>query len=309
MPKNATIPDPEVKQENGEALVDPICYEKIKICSDYILNKTKHRPKIAIICGSGLDPMIGGLAELIKNPDSFPYEEIPGFPRSTVEGHVGRLLLGLLNNIPVLIMQGRFHSYEGYPLWKTAMPVRVMKLIGIEQLIVTNAGGGLNNMFTVGDIMMIKDHINLPGFSCQHPLRGPNDNRFGPRFFPTNDLYNKAYRDMGKQVARSLNLDGIVREGVYVMVGGPNYETVAELKMLRELGVDSVGMSTIPETIVAHHCGMKVFACSLITNMCVVEYNTGIDTNHEEVIAWGKKRANDMKDFIAKMVEVITNNP
>jgi len=309
MPKNATIPDPEVKQENGEALVDPICYEKIKICSDYILSKTKHRPKIAIICGSGLDPMIGGLAELIKNPDSFPYEEIPGFPRSTVEGHVGRLLLGLLNNIPVLIMQGRFHSYEGYPLWKTAMPVRVMKLIGIEQLIVTNAGGGLNNMFTVGDIMMIKDHINLPGFSCQHPLRGPNDNRFGPRFFPTNDLYNKAYRDMGKQVARSLNLDGIVREGVYVMVGGPNYETVAELKMLRELGVDSVGMSTIPETIVAHHCGMKVFACSLITNMCVVEYNTGIDTNHEEVIAWGKKRANDMKDFIAKMVEVITNNP
>ena len=116
------------------------------------------------------------------------------------EGHVGRLLLGLLNNIPVLIMQGRFHAYEGYPLWKTAMPVRVMKLIGIEQLIATNAGGGLNNMFTVGDIMMIKDHINLPGFSCQHPLRGPNDSRFGPRFFPANDLYHKKYRDCGKQV-------------------------------------------------------------------------------------------------------------
>merc|ERR1711936_1123582 len=164
-------------QEDGsnvEALYDPISYEKIKVCSDYILGKTTHRPKIGIICGSGL----GGLAELIKDPDVFPYEDIPGFPQSTVEGHVGRLLLGLLNGIPVLIMQGRFHSYEGYPLWKTAMPVRVMKVVGVETLIATNAGGGLNNMFTVGDIMMIKDHINLPGFSCQHPLRGPNDGRF-----------------------------------------------------------------------------------------------------------------------------------
>lgn len=304
MNANTETATPE-NAHNSEALYDPISYEKIKVCSDYVLSHSAHRPKIAIICGSGL----GGLAELITNPDSFPYEEIPGFPRSTVEGHVGRLLLGLLNGVPILIMQGRFHSYEGYPLWKTAMPVRVMKLIGVETLIATNAGGGLNNMFTVGDIMMIKDHINLPGFSCQHPLRGPNDQRFGPRFFPTNDLYNKKFRDIGKQVARSLNLDGIVREGVYTMVGGPNYETVAELKMLRELGVDAVGMSTIPETIVAHHAGIKVFACSLITNMCVVEYNTGIDTNHEEVIEWGRKRANDMKDFIARMVEVITNNP
>jgi len=285
-------------------LYDPISYEKIKICSDYILKNSSHRPRIGIICGSGL----GGLADLATKPDVFPYEDIPGFPRSTVAGHVGRLLLGELNGIPVVIMQGRFHSYEGYPLWKTAMPVRVMKLIGVDNLLVTNAGGGLNTMFSVGDIMVLKDHINLPGFACQHPLRGPNDERFGPRFFPTNDLYNKKYRDIARQVARSLNLDGIVRQGVYAMVGGPNYETVAELKMLRELGVDSVGMSTIPETIVAHHCGMKVFACSLITNMCVVEYNTGIDTNHEEVIEWGKKRAHDMKTFIAKMVEAIFNN-
>eukprot|EP00091_Calanus_sinicus_P017676 TRINITY_DN3824_c0_g1_i1.p1 TRINITY_DN3824_c0_g1~~TRINITY_DN3824_c0_g1_i1.p1 ORF type:complete len:207 (-),score=45.68 TRINITY_DN3824_c0_g1_i1:68-640(-) len=188
----------------------------------------------------------------------------------------------------------------------TALPVRVMKLVGVESLLVTNAAGGLNAMFTVGDIMVLKDHINLPGFSCQHPLRGPNDERFGPRFFPTNDLYNKRYRDLARQVGRSLNLNGIVRQGVYAMVGGPNYETVAELKMLKELGVDSVGLSTLPETIVAHHCGIKVFACSLITNMCVVEYNQ--DTNHEEVIEWGKKRANDMKDFIAKMVEAISNN-
>merc|ERR1711971_26181 len=184
---------------NGGAgkLHDPISYEVISECSDYIKARSKHRPKIGIICGSGLDPYIGGLADLAKDADIFPYSDIPGFPQSTVAGHVGRLLLGELDGVAVVIMQGRFHSYEGYELWK----------------------------------------------------------------------------------------------------------------MLRELGVDSVGMSTIPETIAAHHCGMKVFACSLITNMCVVEYGTGIDTNHDEVIEVGKRRANDMKDFIAKMVVAISKNP
>jgi len=292
---------------DGE-LKDPISYEIISVCSNYILSKTQHRPKIGIICGSGLDPYIGGLADLAQKADIFPYSEIPGFPKSTVAGHKGRLLIGELNGVPVVIMQGRFHSYEGYPLWKCAMPVRVMRLLGVEHLLVTNAGGGLNAAFNVGDIMVLKDHINLPGFACINPLRGPNDERFGPRFFPCNDLYNHEYMKISKKVARDLNLDGIVRLGVYAMVGGPNYETVAELKLLRELGVDSVGMSTIPETIVAHHCGMKVFACSLITNMCVVEYGTGIETNHEEVIEVGKKRADDMKDFIAKMVAAIYNN-
>jgi len=291
------------KESNG-VVEDPISHDIVSQASDYILSRTRHRPSIGIICGSGL----GGLADLAQNADVFPYSEIPGFPQSTVSGHVGRLLLGELHGVTVVIMQGRFHSYEGYPLWKTAMPVRVMKLLGVEILMVTNAGGGLNAAFNVGDIMVLKDHINLPGFSCQHPLRGPNDEKFGPRFFPTNDLYKKEFRDLARKVARQLNLDGIVRQGVYAMVGGPNYETVAELKLLRELGVDSVGMSTIPETIVAHHCGMKVFACSLITNMCVVEYGTGIDTNHQEVIEWGRKRANDMKDFIAKMVVAVTES-
>jgi len=277
-------------------------------CANYVKERTGHQPKIGIICGSGLDPYIGGLADLAKNADVFPYSDIPGFPKSTVAGHVGRLVVGELNGVAVVIMQGRFHSYEGYPLWKCAMPVRVMKLLGVEHLLVTNAGGGLNAAFNVGDIMVLKDHINLPGFACNHPLRGPNDERFGPRFFPCNDLYNSDYRYLARKVAKDLNLEGIVRQGVYAMVGGPNYETVAELKMLRELGVDSVGMSTIPETIVAHHCGMKVFACSLITNMCVVEYGTGIETNHEEVIEVGKKRADDMKDFIAQMVIAIGNN-
>jgi len=292
-----------------EGLSDPISYEKVKVCSDFILANTHHRPKIGIICGSGLDPLIEGLAELVTQPKIFSYENIPGFPRlrDAASTGMGRLVLGELGSVPVAILQGRFQVYEGYPMWMTALPVRVLKLIGVESLLVTNAAGGLNPMFTVGDIMVLKDHINLPGLACQHPLRGPNDERFGPRFFPTNDLYCKQYRDLAKQVARSLNLSGIVRQGVYAMLGGPNYETVAELKMLRDLKVDTVGLSTLPETIVAHHCGIKVFACSLITNMCVVEYNQ--DTNHDEVIEWGRKRANDMQEFLAKMVEAIYNNP
>jgi purine-nucleoside phosphorylase len=292
-----------LKQSNIDS-ADPISFENVNISAKYILDRTKHRPTIGIICGSGL----GGLADLVEQPDIFSYADIPNFPVSTCPGHIGRLLIGELGGIPVIVMQGRFHSYEGYPLWKTALPVRVMKLVGIKFLIATNAGGGLNKAFKVGDIMILKDHINLPGFSCQHPLRGPNDERFGPRFFPCNDIYDPEYMKISKKIARDVNLEGIVRLGVYAMVGGPNYETVAELKLLRELGVDSVGMSTIPETIVAHHCGMKVFACSLITNMCVVEYGTGIETNHEEVIEVGKKRADDMKDFIAKMVVAIYNN-
>jgi len=279
-------------------ILDPISFENISESANFILERTKHRPKIGIICGSGL----GGLADLVQNADVFEYQDIPNFPVSTVPGHQGRLLLGHLRDIPVLVMQGRFHSYEGYELWKTAMPVRVMKLIGVTQLIATNAGGGLNKAFQVGDIMILKDHINLPGFSCQHPLRGPNDTNFGPRFFPCNDLYDPTYRKVARKLAWDLKLEGVVREGIYTMVGGPNYETIAELKLLRTLGVDSVGMSTIPETIVAHHCGIRVFACSLITNLCIVEYGTGLETNHEEVIEVGKRRAEDLKRFVEHMV-------
>eukprot|EP00088_Acartia_fossae_P027597 TRINITY_DN2833_c0_g1_i11.p1 TRINITY_DN2833_c0_g1~~TRINITY_DN2833_c0_g1_i11.p1 ORF type:complete len:172 (-),score=41.15 TRINITY_DN2833_c0_g1_i11:976-1449(-) len=151
--------------------------------------------------------------------------------------------------------------------------------------------------------MVLKDHINLPGFSCQHPLRGPNDDRFGDRFFPVNDMYDRELRELARELASSLNLDDIVKEGIYTMVGGPNYETVAELKLLSLLGVDSVGMSTIPETLVAHHCGIKVFACSLITNLCIDDYDTSLKPNHEEVVEVGKKRAEDLKDFVTLMVQ------
>eukprot|EP00088_Acartia_fossae_P027596 TRINITY_DN2833_c0_g1_i10.p1 TRINITY_DN2833_c0_g1~~TRINITY_DN2833_c0_g1_i10.p1 ORF type:complete len:334 (-),score=70.17 TRINITY_DN2833_c0_g1_i10:856-1818(-) len=278
---------------------DPISFENVNISAQYILDRTSYRPTIGIICGSGL----GGLAELVEDPDTFSYADIPNFPVSTCPGHVGRLLVGKLGGVPVIVMQGRFHSYEGYPLWKTALPVRVMKLVGIKFLIATNAGGGLNKTFKVGDIMVLKDHINLPGFSCQHPLRGPNDDRFGDRFFPVNDMYDRELRELARELASSLNLDDIVKEGIYTMVGGPNYETVAELKLLSLLGVDSVGMSTIPETLVAHHCGIKVFACSLITNLCIDDYDTSLKPNHEEVVEVGKKRAEDLKDFVTLMVQ------
>ncbi|XP_069956586.1 purine nucleoside phosphorylase isoform X2 [Cherax quadricarinatus] len=258
----------------------PYPYEVIQESAEYLLSGTRHRPKIGVICGSGL----GGLADQLDERDVFPYESIPNFPVSTVVGHAGRMVIGLLSGVPVMCMQGRFHAYEGYPLWKCAMPVRVMKLMGVEQIIVTNAAGGLNPGFKVGDIMIIKDHINMQGFAGDSPLRGRNDERFGPRFPAMNNAYDKNLRDMAKKIVADMNLSDVVQEGVYVMLGGPTYETVAELKLLRVVGVDAVGMSTVPEVVVARHCGMKVFAFSLITNQCIMQYDTDATANHEEVL-------------------------
>jgi len=281
---------------------EPLTYEAIEQSAKYLAERTCHRPRIGIICGSGL----GGLAELLKEKDVFPYEEIPNFPVSTVPGHAGRMVIGLLGDVPIMCMQGRFHIYEGYPLWKCAMPVRVMKLFGVTHLVCTNAAGGLNATYNVGDIMLIKDHINLPGFAGESPLRGRNDERFGPRFMPMNNLYDIALRKIAKAVAADLGIDGFIREGVYVMLGGPTYETVAELKLLQILGIDAVGMSTVPEAVVARHCGMSVLAFSLITNTCITEYDTQEETNHEEVIEVGNMRQNDLKQFVTSIVATIT---
>jgi len=284
-------------QISNDKPTDPINYDKLGDSSAHILNNTSYRPKIAIICGSGL----GGLGDLVKNPDVFPYSAIPHFPVSTVTGHAGRILLGVLEGVEVLVMQGRFHAYEGYKLWQTALPIRVMKLVGIEFLMVTNAAGGINKTFGVGDVMVLNDHINLPGFACEHPLRGLNDSRFGNRFFPCNNVYSKEAREIAFKVGEEFGMREYMREGVYSMTGGPNYETDAEVRLLRQWGVDAVGMSTIPETLVAHHCGIKVFACSLITNKC------GEETNHEEVVTIAMSRGEDMKKFMAKMVNEVSN--
>lgn len=202
-------------------------------------------------------------------------------------------------------MKGRFHYYEGYPLWKCAMPVRVMKIMGVDHLIATNAAGGLNPAFKVGDIMLVKDHINLVGFAGNNPLQGPNDERFGPRFPPMNRAYDKDLIKDAKEIAAKMGLGNNIHEGIYTCLGGPNFETVAELMMLRNLGADTVGMSTVHEVITAIHCDLKVFAFSLITNKCIMEYETEADPNHEEVIDVGKMRENILKTFVMNIVKHI----
>lgn len=274
-------------------------YEIIKEIADYLLERTDIRPKIGIICGSGLN----SLADLLTKTNAFPYETIPNFPVSTVEGHVGRMVFGYLEGVPIMCMQGRFHYYEGYPLSKCSMPVRVMKLVGVTHLLATNAAGGLNNKFKVGDIMLVRDHINMMGFAGNSPLQGPNDPRFGPRFPPMTNGYDRELIKIAKKISVEMGIEKDVHEGVYTCLGGPNYETVAELRMLRILGVDAVGMSTVHEVITARHCDITAFAFSLITNKCPSDYDSGEeDANHEEVVSVGKSRQNMCADLICRMV-------
>ncbi|XP_076247245.1 purine nucleoside phosphorylase isoform X2 [Calliopsis andreniformis] len=273
-------------------------FEALQESAKYLLDRTKVRPRIGIICGSGM----GSLADSLEDKQSFPYEEIPNFPVSTVKGHRGQMVFGYLQGVPVMCMQGRFHYYEGYPLWKCAMPVRVMKLVGVTHLIATNAAGGLNPTYKVGDIMIVKDHVNMMGFAGNNPLQGPNDDRFGPRFPPMNKAYNTNLLEIGQQVAEEMGICDIVHKGVYTCLGGPNFETVAELKMLRMVGVDAVGMSTVHEVITARHCDLSVFAFSLITNICVTDYENHEEANHEEVMDVGRARNRLLNDYVSRIV-------
>jgi purine-nucleoside phosphorylase len=217
-------------------------------------------PHVAIILGTGL----GALAGRIDSPVVVEYGDIPGFPLSTVESHAGRLICGQLAGHTVVAMQGRFHRYEGYSLQQVTFPVRVLRALGAEVLVVSNACGGMHPLWAAGDLMLIADHINLLGDS---PLIGPNDARLGPRFPDMSEAYDRALRVLARAVARDLGLT--LREGVYVAVPGPNLETRAEYRMLRSLGADVVGMSTVPEVIVAIHAGMRVLGVSIITDLCL----------------------------------------
>ncbi|KAG7205406.1 hypothetical protein KM043_007399 [Ampulex compressa] len=278
-------------------------FEALQESAQYLLDRIKIRPKIGVICGSGM----GSIAESLVDKQCFPYEEIPHFPVSTVKGHTGQMVFGYLCGVPVMCMQGRFHYYEGYPLWKCAMPVRVMKLVGVTHLIATNAAGGLNPNYKVGDIMMVKDHVNMMGFAGNNPLQGPNDDRFGPRFPPMNKAYNTELLDVGRKVAEEMGIGDIVHKGVYTCLGGPNFETVAELKMLRMIGVDAVGMSTVHEVITARHCDLTVFAFSLITNQCVIDYEDHCEANHEEVMDVGKARQPILQEYVSRIVTLLAN--
>ncbi len=238
----------------------PELLERIRAASGVITSRSKVRPRVAIILGTGL----GALADEIDVESAIPYEEIPGFPVPTVETHSGRLLLGELSGQPVVAMQGRFHRYEGYTLQQVTFPVRVMRDLGAEVLIVSNACGGMNPMWDVGDLMLIADHINLLG---DNPLIGPNPDELGPRFPDMSEPYDVGLQRLALEVAREERLT--LRRGVYVAVTGPNLETRAEYRFLRLIGADVVGMSTVPEVIVAVHAGMKVLGISIITDSCL----------------------------------------
>jgi purine-nucleoside phosphorylase len=253
-------------------------YDQVVEAAAVIQSRSGLKPVAGLILGSGL----GDLVAEMRDATAIPYGEIPHFLRSTVAGHVGRLLLGMLEDVPVVVMQGRFHFYEGYALQALTLPVRVMKVLGARTLIVTNAAGGLNPAYHPGDFMLISDHINMPGLAGANPLVGPNDERLGERFPPLARAYDAELRALAHTVAAA-RPEITLHEGVYAMVGGPSFETGAELRFLRMIGADAVGMSTAPEVVVARHMGMRVLGLSLITNKA-----TGVETeevNHAEVLA------------------------
>ncbi|KAI9761201.1 MAG: hypothetical protein M1840_002001 [Geoglossum simile] len=283
-------------------------------------------PRVGIICGSGLR----GLADAVhpEPKHEFAYADIPHFPTSTVQGHAGKLVFGLLGEgrIPVVLMVGRIHFYEGHTIEKITFPVRALKVLGVEAIIVTNAAGGLNAGYAVGDIVVLNDHLSLAGLAGINPLRGPNLDDFGVRFPALSDAYDIELRRMAHQAWKGLQLGQNgrrIHEGVYAFVGGPSYETRAECRLLRFLGADLVGMSTVPEIIVARHSGLRVLALSLVTNIAVLDagprgdsveiestpgggLNEAIEkgkANHEEVLAAGLEAANDIQALIGRCVD------
>ena len=247
--------------------------------AEKIRTRTQYRPQVAIILGSGL----GSLVEAIESAEVIPFEELPWWPVSTVVGHQGRLVLGLLEGQQVMVMQGRAHFYEGYSMARVTLPVRVMQRLGVKTLIVTNAAGGVNPGFNPGDLMLITDHLNLIGMAGASPLRGPNLDEFGPRFPDMSRAYNLELRRIARQVAQENKL--LLHEGIYVCLAGPSFETPADLRFLRAIGVDAVGMSTVPEVTVACHSGMHVLGISGISNKANLDGNTL--TTHEEVLQAG----------------------
>uniref|UniRef100_A0A8C8EL12 Purine nucleoside phosphorylase n=1 Tax=Oncorhynchus tshawytscha TaxID=74940 RepID=A0A8C8EL12_ONCTS len=248
-----------------------ISYEDCKGTADWLLAQTSVRPLVGIVCGSGM----GGLADMLKDQVAFNYKDIPNFPQSTVDGHAGRLVFGMLKGRPCVCMQGRFHLYEGYAIQKD---------------------------FKVGDIMIMKDHINMPGFAGNNPLSGPNDDRFGVRFPCMSDAYDRELQQLAVDVGQELGYGDFLREGVYCVLGGPSFETIAECRMLHKLGADAVGMSTVHEVIVARHCGMRVFALSLITNKAVMDYDSEEKANHKEVLETGQHRSIQLQKLVSTMV-------
>lgn len=268
--------------------------EKIKETAEYIRSQMTTQPHIGIILGTGL----GNLATQITDRQEIPYQSIPNFPVSTVEGHSGKLIIGKLGGVDVLAMQGRFHYYEGYNMKEVTFPVRVMHAVGIDTLFVSNASGGVNPDFEIGDLMIITDHINV---FPEHPLRGKNYNELGPRFPDMSEAYDKQLIAKAKQIASENNIR--VVEGVYVGTQGPTFETPAEYRYFRAIGGDAVGMSTVPEVIVANHAGMRVFGMSIITDLGVP--GKIVEVSHEEVQEIGNRAQPLMTLIMTRLIQQI----
>ena len=262
----------------GEGSAISTLYARAEQAARTIRSRTELKPQLALILGSGL----GGFADEFVEAVAIPYGEIPGFATSTAEGHAGRLVIGKVGTVPVVAMQGRVHFYEGYSLEEVTFPIRVFKLLGVKRLVLTNAAGGIDIELNQGALMVISDHLNLMGVN---PLRGPNDERFGPRFPDLSEAYSRKLQEQAVDEAHKLGVD--LRRGVYAALAGPSYETPAEIHMLRGLGADAVGMSTVPETIVARHMGIDVLGISCITNMAAGISDEPI--NHAEVMETGRR--------------------
>lgn len=258
---------------------------------EYLRRRAPLRPRIGVILGSGL----GDLANELDDRTEISYADIPGWPRATAEGHTGKLVFGKLGAREVAVMAGRVHLYEGYSPAQVVYPVRVLGKLGVRALVVTNAAGGINLSYRRGSLVLVSDHINLQG---SNPLVGPNDDTLGPRFPDMSEAYSRRYREIAREVAAQLGIE--LAEGIYAAVLGPSYETPAEIRYLRTIGADLVGMSTVPEVIAANHMGMKVLAISCVTNMAA-----GIlpePLTHEEVLATGRKVADTLLRFLRALV-------
>jgi len=266
-------------------------WELVQQTVNYIKEKTNFTPEFGVILGSGL----GSFTDDIEIEFVLPYDEIPNFPVSTVEGHKGALVFGKIGEKKVVAMQGRFHYYEGYSMQEVTFPVRVMKYLGINKLIVSNASGGVNPNYRVGDIVIINDHIN---FAPEHPLRGENDERFGPRFVNMSEPYSKEMISKAKELAGKLNIE--VKDGIYLGLQGPTFETLAEYRMVKILGADCVGMSTVPEVIVARHMDLETFGVSVITDMGD-EKSIGT-ISHDEVLEAAQRAEPKVRTLIKELI-------
>ncbi len=271
-------------------------YERAEHATRVIRSRISVEPRIALVLGSGL----GGFADDFEESVGIPYEEIPGYVRSTAQGHAGRLVIGKIDSVPVLAMQGRVHYYEGYALEEVTFPIRTFGLLGVKTVVLTNAAGGINVQLSQGGLMVISDHLNLMGIN---PLRGPNDERFGPRFPDMSAVYSPQLQEIVVDEARAIGVE--VRRGIYGALSGPSYETPSEIHMLRNLGADAVGMSTVPEAIVARHMGLEVLGISCITNMAAGISDEPI--NHEEVMATGDRVRETFAELLRRVISAINN--